>query len=82
MVRVDLMHIYLAATLPTTDGNVLLLENGDIYGEFIFLIGLQVKKDLKTLSLLLQEVYQDQELIIHLTKVMDIIYYPQIEILV
>ena len=45
-------------------------------------IGLQVKKDLKTLSLLLQEVYQDQELIIHLTKVMGIIYYPQIEILV
>jgi hypothetical protein len=35
---------YFAATLPTTDGNVLLLENGDIYGEFIFLIGLQVKK--------------------------------------
>jgi hypothetical protein len=35
---------FFAATLPTTDGNVLLIENGDIFGEFIFLIGLQVKK--------------------------------------
>ena len=35
---------FFAATLPTTDGNVLLLENGDIYGDFIFLIGLRVKK--------------------------------------
>ena len=35
---------FFAATLPTTDENVLLLENGDIFGEFIFLIGLQVKK--------------------------------------
>ena len=35
---------FFAATLPTTDGNVLLLENCDIYGDFIFLIGLRVKK--------------------------------------
>ena len=43
-------------------------------------IGLQIKKDLKTQFHLLEEVYQDQELIIHMTKVMDTIYCQQIEI--
>jgi len=42
-------------------------------------IGLQIKKDLKTKFHLLQEVYRDQELIILMIKVMDTIYYLQIE---
>ena len=44
-------------------------------------IGHQVKKDLKTQFHLLEGVYQGQELIIHMIKVMDTIYYLQIEIL-
>ena len=43
-------------------------------------IGHQVKKDLKTQFHLLEGAYQDQELTIHMIKVMDTIYYLQIEI--